>query len=333
MSTNNKFGVNIDADSVQNQYAEEQERKVFTPRKTQFNAKNYLNVRLSPEETSKTLTIRLLPFSPDGGTPFKKVYMHTVKVNKGVSQSGWKTFVCPSHNKVDGKSFADKCPFCELTSKARSLKSSALDEPTKKKYGDIEFINRVKEKWIVRCIERGHEDDGVKFWLFNTSRENKGVYDDIMNLARIRSESAKKKGKEYNLFDLNNGLDLIVTITRTANDKTSIQIVDEGIPSQLSEDVELGISWLNDDKKWYDVYTVKPYDYMEVVASGGVPVFNHDLGKYVDKDEMDAIREVADQERFEAAVAKTEVDYSEIVNGGAKIVDGTACSDTEDDIF
>ena len=97
---NKNFSVNIDAEAVKNQY--EQEQKTFTPKKTQFNEKNYLQARLSDKETSKTLTIRLLPFSPEGGSPFKKVFMHTVKVNKEVAPNGWKTFVCPTHNKKDG---------------------------------------------------------------------------------------------------------------------------------------------------------------------------------------------------------------------------------------
>lgn len=328
-----KFGVNIDADEVQRQYESEQMKKTYAPKKTQFDTKNYLQVRLGPEETTKTLTIRLLPFSPDGGTAFKKVYMHTVKVNKGVSPSGWKTFVCPSHNKDDETKMGGKCPFCELSSEAKRLKASALDEPTKKKYGDVEYVNKVREKWIVRCIERGHEEDGVKFWLFNHSSQGNGIYDDILNLARIRSESAKKKGREYSLFDLDNGLDLIVTITKTSNGKTSIQIVDEGIPSPLSEDVELGIKWVNDDKKWYDVYTVKPYDYMKIVASGGIPFYNHDIGGYVDKDEMDELRAEAEQKRIEESLSSSDIDYSAIANGGARIIDGGNGSSDDDLIF
>ena len=58
-----------------------------------------------------------------------------------------------------------------------------------KRYGDIEFLNKVKEMWIVRCIERDHEEDGVKFWLFNSSKKKDGVYDKIMNLAKIRAQN------------------------------------------------------------------------------------------------------------------------------------------------
>lgn len=317
---NKNFSVNIDAEAVKIQY--EQEQKTFTPKKTQFNEKNYLQARLSDKETSKTLTIRLLPFSPEGGSPFKKVFMHTVKVNKEVAPNGWKTFVCPTHNKKDGEEMGDGCPFCETSAKAKELKSKALDESTKKRYGDIEFLNKVKEMWIVRCIERDHEEDGVKFWLFNSSKKKDGVYDKIMNLAKIRAEAAARKGNNYSIFDLNNGLDLIVTLTKTADNKTSIQIVDDGFPSPLTDDFDLGMKWIQDDKNWYDVYTVKSYDYMAIIAQGGIPVFNKELNKYVDKEEMNKIKEEAEKKRIEEELTEETKDYSAI-NGNGIIIDGT----------
>lgn len=318
---NKNFSVNIDAEAVKTQY--EQEQKTFTPKKTQFNEKNYLQARLSDKETSKTLTIRLLPFSPEGGSPFKKVFMHTVKVNKEVAPNGWKTFVCPTHNKKDGEVMGDGCPFCETSAKAKELKSKALDENTKKRYGDIEFLNKVKEMWIVRCIERDHEEDGVKFWLFNSSKKKDGVYDKIMNLAKIRAEAAARKGNNYSIFDLNNGLDLIVTLTKTADNKTSIQIVDDGFPSPLTDDFDLGMKWIQDDKNWYDVYTVKSYDYMAIIAQGGIPVFNKELNKYVDKEEMNKIKEEAEKKRIEEELTEETTDYSAIANGSEIIVNGT----------
>ena len=326
---NNNFSVNIDDDAVKNQYEQEQKQP---QKKTQFDTKNYLQARLGANEDSKTLTIRLLPFSPEGGSPFKKVFMHTVKVNKGVSPSGWKTFVCPTHNKKDGTIMGDKCPFCETSAKARELKSKALDEPTKNKYGDIEFLNRVKEMWIVRCIERDHEEDGVKFWLFNSSKKKDGVYDKIMNLAKIRSEAAAKKGNKYSIFDLNNGLDLVVTLTRTSDNKTAIQIIDAGFPSPLTDNIELGEKWINDAKQWDEVYTVKSYEYMEIIAMGGIPVFNKEINKYVDKEELDKIREEAEKQRIEENATEPTKDFSDIAeSSGVNIIDGNNVKDEDED--
>lgn len=322
---NKSFSTNTSLDAIKAQYEQEQrERDMFSTsaKKNVFDEKNYLQARLKPDEKSKTLTIRLLPFSPDGGTPFQKVHMHTVRVNKEISPSGWKTFVCPINNKKDGELMGDKCPFCETSKKAREFKFNTEDEATRKKYGDIEFMNKPKEMWIVRCIERGHEEDGVKFWLFNTSKEQKGPYDQMMNLANLRAEQAAKKGNKYNIFDVNNGLDLVIMLTRTSENKTTIQVLDSGFPSPLTEDFELGESWIKDDKKWYEVYTVKPYDYMSIVVGGGVPVFDKDSKKFFDKEEMDKIKEEAARARLESELTEQKRDYSEITNKNEIIIDG-----------
>ena len=326
-----RFSANISAEDVERQYAEEHTPQA-KPKKTQFDTKNYLQARLGEKETSKSLTIRLLPITPDSTTAFQKIHMHTVRVNKEISASGWKTFVCPTKNKKDGKLMGDKCPFCELSAKARELKSQALDEPTKKKYGDIEFLNRAKDMWIVRCIERGHEEDGVKFWMFPDNRQGNGVLDQIRNLAKIRSEAAAAKGNQYSIYDVNNGLDLIVTLTRNAEGKTKILIVDGGIPCPISDDYDTGEAWLHDEKKWYEVYTVKPYDYMSIVAEGGVPVFSTEEKRYINKVEADKIKEEADKQRMEEALTEQARDYSEIAAPAeaVTVVDGSKFDTSED---
>ena len=328
-----KFSANISAEEVERQYAEEHTPQA-KPKKTQFDTKNYLQARLGEKETSKTLTIRLLPITPDSVTAFQKIHMHTVRVNKEISSSGWKTFVCPIKNKKDGKLMGDKCPFCELSTKARELKSNALDEPTKKKYGDIEFLNRAKDMWIVRCIERGHEEDGVKFWMFPDNKQGKGVLDQIMGLAEVRRTAAKAKGNDYSIFDLNNGLDLIINLKKGTDGKTAIQVLDGGLPCPLSDDFELGEKWIHDEKKWYEVYTVKPYDYMSIVAEGGVPVFSTEEKRYVNKVEADKIREEADKQRMEEALTAQARDYSEIAQpkteDAAEVIDGSKFDTSED---
>lgn len=328
--SNTRFGVNIDAEAVKTQYEAEQTTSTHFVKKTQFDTKNYLQARLLPNEESKTLTIRLLPFSPEGGTPFKKVSMHTVKVNKDVSPTGWKTFVCPTHNKKDGTLMGEKCPFCEISEKAKELKNDALDEPTKKKFGDVEFMNRVRDMWIVRCIERDHEEDGVKFWLFNSSKKKDGVYDKIMNIANQRTASAARKGNVYSIFDLENGMDLIITLSKTSDGKTNIQVIDDGMPSPLTEDYELGKKWINDQKKWYEVYTVKSYDYMSIVIQGGVPVYSKEENRFIDKLEKEKQEKEAEAERLEEEVTKPTIDYSAVVNGGATIINGNKVGNVDD---
>lgn len=318
------FDVNIDADEVTRQYAAEQ--TVPQKKKVNYDKNNYLNARLGRDEQSKTLTIRLLPFSPEGGTPFQKVYAHVVRVNKEVAPSGWKTFICPTHNAVDGAALGTACPFCDTATGARAKRFESTDEAMKRKYNEIEFNNRAKEMWLVRCIERGKEDEGVKFWLFSHSKKKDGVYDKIMNIANLRSESAKKKGNIYSIFDLNNGMDLIVTLTRTADGKTNTQVLDEGMPSPLSQSAEEGMKWINDEKKWIDVYTVKNYDYMRIVAMGGVPYYDTNRGCYVDKTVMVTARDEAEKQRIEENFTAPTIDYSQVAApqaDPATIIDGT----------
>lgn len=308
---NNLYGLNIDSNAVMQQYAKEQEEP---KQRTQFELKNYLGARLGKDEVQKVLTIRLLPFSQTELSPFHKVHTHTIRVNKELNPSGWKTFICPTHNSVNGEQMGDKCPFCETSIKARELSRSSIDEPTKKKYDDVAFANRVSSKWIVRCIERGHEDDGVKFWMFTDSRKKDGVYDKIMNIANMRAESAKRKGNNYSIFDLQNGMDLIITLTRTSDGKTNIQVLDDGTPSKLTDDVELGKKWLMDEKKWTDVYTVKPYDYMYIVGIGGIPYYDKVSGKFIDKAEFDEAKEKAETERLNEVLTEPKIDYTKIAS-------------------
>ena len=304
----NTLGVNIDANSVIEQFEKEQE--VITPKKkTMFSEKNYLQARLAPGETSKTLTIRLLPFSPEGGTPFKKVWIHTVKVDKEVSPGGWRTFVCPIHNGFD-----DKCPFCETSKKAKEMKFSAETEVEKNKYGEVEYMNRAKEAWIVRVIERGHEEDGPKFWLFNNSRKKDGPYDKIMNLYTQRWNAARAKGKENNIFDINDGKDLILTLTKDSNNKTVIQITDDDEKSPLSENYETAKAWIDNEKKWNEVYVAKPYNYTSIIVSGGVPVWDKATQGWVDKVELEKARKEAEIEEMGKNFTEQSNDFSTFVD-------------------
>ena len=272
------FNTNISVDEIIAQ--KEAVVAAATPQKKEikFDEKNYLNARLKEGETSKTLVIRLLPYDTETSSPFKKVWMHTLKVSKEVSPSGWRSFPCPTKNEL-----GDSCPICNIAKAAKEKMFSVSDEGLKKKCSEMEYAHRAKETWVVRCIERGKEEEGVKFWQFPHNRKKQGVWDKIMNKFENRYNAAKAVGKESNIFDLNNGKDLIVTISRGSDGKTAVDIdvADESTP--LTNDYELGMKWINDPKKWDDVFTVKKTEYMRIIAEGGVPVWDKEKGGYVDK--------------------------------------------------
>lgn len=303
------LGVNIDVESVLEQLEKEKAANQPPTKKTEFSIKNYLQARLMPNEKSKTMTIRILPFSPEGGAPFKKVWIHTVKVDKEVSPGGWRTFVCPIHNGFD-----DKCPFCETSAKARELRLNSVDEAEKKKYGDVEFMNHAKEAWIARVVERGHEEDGVKFWLFNNSRKKDGPYDKIMNLFDQRLNAAKAKGKVNNIFDVNEGKDLILHLTKDSNNKTVIQITDDDEKSPLSENYEEAKAWIESTKQWNEVYVAKPYEYTSIIVQGGVPVWNREKKGWVEKTEFTKEMHEADAREMAENLSKPSKDFSEFTD-------------------
>ena len=292
------FNVNISIEDVLNQ--KEQETVKFKP-KTVFNEKNYLQARLANGEKTKEMTIRLLPFNQQETIPFHKVHMHTVRVSKEVSPSGWKTFPCPVKNKL-----GDSCPFCEMAEAAKEKKKTATIEQEKKKWNEIEFTYSSKDMWIVRCIERGHEEDGVKFWLFPHSKKQQGVYDKINNIAATRYKKGLTQGKINNIYDLNEGKDLVLTISKDSMDKTQINIADDDSYTPLTSNFEKGLSWINDEKKWEEVYTVKTYDYMSVIVEGGTPVFSKEKNTYVNKEEAKKESDAA----IDANLDRITVDYS-----------------------
>lgn len=313
------FNVNINSDDVVKQHNEIIESSQKQKSKTNFDTKNYLQARLEEGVKEKNLTIRLLPFTPEGGSPFKKVWIHSIRVNKEVASSGWKMMPCLEKNAEDDT--ACECPICKVSRHAQELQRAANNEAQKKKLGEVAFANKPKQAWVVRCIDRDHEEDGVKFWLFNSSSKQQGIYDHMMNLYDIRNKSGKKKGNDYNIFDLNNGEDFIITITRGDDGKTIYKVVDEGMPSPLTDDFEKGMSWINDQKKWTDVFPPKSPDYMRILVEGGVPYFDKDKQQYVDK----YVKERLDEEK------KTQYENSNLTaDTSSKFENMPSASSTED---
>lgn len=284
----NDFKVNVSSKDVEEQYQKMVDDYQPKKPKAAFDVKNYLNTKLKDGENGKTLKIRLLPFSPEGGTPFKKVWIHSIRVNKEVASSGWKMLPCPHKNEKNGP-----CPICEVSKSAREMQRNAVDASEKKKYGDVAFADQAKEAWVVRCIDRDNEADGVKFWLFNNSSKKQGIYDQMMSIYKTRHDDALEDGEDFNIFDLNNGHDLKVEVSRGSDGKLTYTVVDSVKRIPLTKNVEQGLSWINDTKTWEDVFTFKPYDYMKIIVQGGVPFFNKETNTYVAKDE--AIKAVEQQ--------------------------------------
>ena len=278
--------INLDSIVLEDENEQEQEQKSST-----FDVKNYLNVRLSDGEENKTLTIRILPMDLETGNPFAKIYVHNVKVPKEMvkpNEKEYKSFICLSRNAdIDHEKYGTKCPFCEMNKAAYYESLKETDPIKKKELQRLSIDNKATIAFVVRCIERGREDEGVKFWKFNLrEKDKKDPYNQIISLANMRKESAAKKGKTENILDIYEGKDLNVTITSSEGTSAPTIIDDDRCP--LSEDEEQMKKWIYDEKKWQDVFTCKNYDYLNLVSQMKVPWFDKSIGKWVDKEEYES---------------------------------------------
>ena len=290
------FSADISMDEILQQNEAVAKDTAPKKRKIAYDPKHYLDTIMKKGMTEKSLTIRLLPFSPEGGSPFHKIYMHTVRCNTELSASGWKLLVCPKHNGND-----NDCPFCQMQESTREKILTERDEAKREQLNKLEFANKAREFWVVRCIDRDKEEEGVKFWAFPHSRKADGIYDKIITIFKRRKENGEKKGKLVNIFSLENGRDLEVTIKKDAQNKSVYTIVDSDDSSPLNENPEVANAWINDTLKWDDVYVEKPYQYLELVLQGKVPFFDKEKGIYVEKKTAEDYKKEREEKEAEEA--------------------------------
>lgn len=290
---------------------------------SRFSEKNYLNVRLDNGQHQKELKIRLLPIDKDSCSPFRIIHMHDVKVPTEISKSGFKSYVClQKTNDIDHEKFGNKCPFCELKNEAWKKYEEESDEILKEKWKQIFKDNCPSDVCVVRCIERGAEEDGPKFWKFRIRKDGKDPYNIINRLMTTRQQENIDDGLEPGcILDLYKGKDLKLTINAVKQDgkwtnKTSIDVVDYGREKPLSESEEEMEKWVNDDKKWSDVFVAKPYEYLSIIIDGDIPYFDKIQNKWVVKQNEDYSTKVEDDEdekSIEAIKAAKEEVLSETV--------------------
>ena len=277
-------------------------------KESHFDEKNYLNIRLDGDQTTKELKIRLLPINGKSQTPFKKIHVHTIKVSKEISPSGWKSYICLEKTEgFDTERYGKKCPFCELNREAYKNFTEATDEIEKRRWRDISLNNAAKEACIVRCIERGAENDGPKFWKFNVRKDNTDPKGQIMELYKTRLDESRDEGlDDENILDIRTGKDLKVTISLAAENRTSVKVVDYGKNKPLSIDETQMMEWVNDEKEWFDVFSLKPYDYLRIILDGEIPFYDKKLNKWVTKVEYNNDAE-AERTQMDEAIADAEI--------------------------
>ena len=71
---------------------------------------------------------------------------------------------------------------------------------------------------------------------------------------------------------------------------------------------------------------------MEIIAMGGVPTFSKEQNKYVDKEELDKLKEEAEKQRIEESVTTSTKDFSDIAeSSGVNIIDGDDVKDEDEE--
>lgn len=223
-----------------------------------YDLKNYFNTFIKEGVKSATKEIRILP-TADGSSPFVEMYGHKIQVEGGE----WKTFACLKHEKNE------PCPFCEAR-EALLATGKDSDKELAKKYN-------AKLMYVVKIIDRGAEHEGVKFWRFNHDYRHTGIMDKIYGLM-----TSLKKDKDFS--DAKSGRDLSISINRDQNNRPVVSTIVAQDVTTLSEDAELSKVWLDDTRKWTDVYAVKTYDFLEILVKGETPVWDKEAKKFVSKE-------------------------------------------------
>ena len=197
----------------------------------------------------ESFVVRIVP-NKEGGTPFKEVKHHYLKVN-----NKYEKYVC-----LEG--LGEECPLCE----AHKHYTEEGNKEEAKKYRTSVF-------YIVRVIQRGKESEGVKFWRFQRNLKNNGVLNKIQAIINNGADI-------LNPYD---GFDIIINCTLDDRKNSIINSVSASFNGKtpLSTNPEQIEAWINDDTVWSDVYRPKTKSDLEDVVAGRAQYWNAELKKYV----------------------------------------------------
>lgn len=251
--------------------------------KNVFDDSVYLDTRLKPNEKKREVIIRILPISANCADLWAEVRIHGLKLDKHISKSGYKSYMCLNKDKGDRV-----CPLC---AKGTAIWQEAVKAESEGKEDLAKSLKTEARRWfakdayIVRCIERGKENEGVKFWRFNGSVKGDGLKEKLIGMSQsLTKEMAENGIPNYYMFDLERGRDVKLILTEGFSNNgeriTNINLQAGSFDKPLSPDVEQVNRWLSDTKTWKDVYSKKNPEYLSIIADGNVPVKNKTTGLY-----------------------------------------------------
>lgn len=216
--------------------------------------KRYFTTVLQKGSKGEERRIRILP-TKDGSSPFVEVKFHEVQVD-----GKWVKLYDPAQEGL-------RSPLNEVHD-ALMQTGVEQDREAARNYRSRKF-------YIVKVIDRDHEDDGVKFWRFKHNIKQEGVLDKIFPIFRNKGD----------ITDSEKGRDLILNLTLTKSgtgkEYTVINSVIPDDASPLNVNPDVAKQWLEDELVWSDVYSKKGEDYLEMVAKGETPRWDVDAKKWV----------------------------------------------------
>jgi hypothetical protein len=268
-----------------------------------YDLKNYFNTFIKDGINSATKEIRILP-SQDG-SPFVEVHGHKVQI-----EGEWKTFACLKHQK------GEACPFCEAREELLATGKES-DKELAKKYN-------ARKMYVVKVIDRENEEWGVKFWRFNHDYRKEGIFDKIHGLL-----TALKTNKD--ITNVTTGRDLAISIQRNQNKIPVVTSISAQDATPLSEDAEQAEKWLNDARTWEDVYSVRTYDYLEIIVKGGVPVWDKDEKKFVDKEALKADSSSTQEEEITMGIDNVKANLQAATVSEPKATETSVTTEDEED--
>jgi len=246
--------------------------------------KKYFTEKLRQGQKTAEKTFRILPSSDPTKSPFVETYYHEMNVN-----GKYEKIHCTKLN--DG----GECKICEAR--------EALYEDGSKKAKAMASSYTARKYYVVKGIDRDNEDHGVKFWRFKHKYTGDGVMDKLIPIL-------KKRG---NIMDPREGRDINITTNR--NDKgwsvvTSIMAED---PSVLTDPTSSNAKeWMANEETWRDVYSVKPIEFVNIVAEQKTPVWDSELKKFVAEEDKEEKETASLEEEINMMEGLTEEDENEL---------------------
>ena len=251
--------------------------------------KKYFAAILKDNEKQGQRTIRILP-TIDGSSPFKEVWFHEINVD-----GKWQKFYDP------GKNDNERSPLNEVYDELMSTGRES-DKQLATQY-------KARKFYIVKVIDRDHEEDGVKFWRFKHNYKQDGILDKIIPIWRNKGD----------ITDPTTGRDLIIELTKSktpaGKEYTSVSTIMYDDPTPVHEEKTQGDTWINDELTWLDVYSKKPVEYLEAIARGETPKWDSDKGGYVYTNDAESTTTMGGSKKTETKTTIVDPQVNDVVDG------------------